>query len=108
MKWMVPNGSGVHRGDKAGCDKGDYSDTNKKNNTWGNLRLATSSQNKMNVRGGPDRGLRFFKTRGWQASLMKKGVVYSAGHYQDKDEARAARRQLETEHFGKFACLRSS
>lgn len=85
----------------------DHRDTDKTNNRWDNLRLATPSQNIVNRRHRPDVGLRFFKSRGWQASMMKNGVTHNFGCFWDKEEARKARLEGELSLFGEYAGARA-
>lgn len=87
----------------------DHMDRNPRNNAWSNLRLCTSSQNKIN------RGLQRNNTTGikgvhfnrarklYEASYGLNGRVHYLGGYETLEAAAEARRAAERAHFGDFA-----
>jgi hypothetical protein len=87
--------------DHINCDPGD--------NRWGNLRLATSSQNKANSRKRADNtsGLKGVtwdgRNRKWQAQIMAGGRRRSLGYFADPAAAHAAYVAAATKTFGDFA-----
>jgi hypothetical protein len=89
----------------------DHHDGNRTNNRWSNLRLATSSQNKMNgVRRSDNssgyRGVRFDKRRNhWIAEIMANGMTFYLGSFQTVEDAAAAYAEAAGRLHGKFANL---
>lgn len=91
----------------------DHRDTNKHNNAWDNLRLATKSQNQANIGliksnasglKGVSRyaaGERYGKP--WQACIGKDGKTKHLGHFATKEEAHAAYCEAAERLFGEFA-----
>lgn len=91
----------------------DHRDTNKHNNVWTNLRLATKSQNMANIgliktnksglkgasryRAGESYG------KPWQASIAQDGKSKHLGHFATKEEAHAAYCEAAQKIFGEFA-----
>jgi hypothetical protein len=78
-------------------------------NRWINLRPATATQNKMNTRIRCDnrsgiKGVGFDKERRrWVARLKVNGVMLLLKRFDTIEEAAAARRAAELQHFGEFA-----
>lgn len=86
----------------------DHKDGNGLNNTWGNLRLATNSQNSMNRcvqsnnRSGKT-GVRWDSTRGkWKAEIKIGRKCKHIGRFDSFEDAVSARNQYEIELFGEF------
>ena len=81
----------------------------KSDNQWNNLREATGSQNKANRNLQSNnttgvKGIYYIRARRcWRAEIVKDRKNYFLGHFQTKEEARAARRAMEPELFGEFA-----
>lgn len=87
----------------------DHEDTNKQNNKWKNLRLATFHQNQQNkktsaanksgVKGvcwSPDRNC-------WRAVITVKGRYINIGRFEDIEDAKRAYNQAAVRHHGEFA-----
>lgn len=75
---------------------GDISD-----NTIGNLREVTCSQNSMNTK---SKGYSFDKNRNkWQVRIMVNGKNIYIGRYNTEDEAIKASSQARLEYFGEYA-----
>ena len=91
--------TGEHPSDQVDHINGDKSD-----NRWLNLRIASNSQNHMNVglqsnNTSGEKGVVFHKPSGkWVARVKVQGKLHSLGCYDDKDAAiivvRAARKRL--------------
>jgi hypothetical protein len=90
----------------------DHEDTDPSNNAIGNLRLATSSQQKQNkkVQSNNRSGLKgaFYtheKRRGkrWTSRIKVEGKVISLGYFATALEAHDAYAQAAFEYFGEFA-----
>lgn len=90
------------------CDI-DHRDTNRSNNSWGNLRLATRSQNMAN---GPIRknntsgakGVSWYKTRNkWNAYITVDYKRKNLGYFDDIEKAKLAYRNAAVLYFGEFA-----
>lgn len=91
----------------------DHRDTNKSNNRWRNLRLATKSQNMANMpapihntsglkgasryRAGDSYG------KPWQASISKDKKTFHLGHFATAAEAHVAYVSAAKRLFGEFA-----
>lgn len=87
----------------------DHKDTDKKNNKWGNLRLATTTQNRQNS------GVRADSTSGykgvsfvadiqkWRAYINLRGRQKHLGCYSSPEEAAVVYNAAAREHFGEFA-----
>lgn len=91
----------------------DHRDTDKANNRWLNLRLATKSQNQANMR-APKNNKSGFKgvsryragdRRGlpWQASIGKDGKSFCLGHFETAEQAHMAYAIAARKLFGEFA-----
>jgi hypothetical protein len=96
------------------CDREDlivdHRDGNGLNNTRGNLRLATASQNAANSRiaGNPYRGVTFRRdaiARKWLARILVDGQRRSLGTYATAEEAATAYDAAAKQLFGEFATL---
>jgi hypothetical protein len=87
----------------------DHRDGDPLNNRWKNLRVATSSQNKMNARKRSDntsgyKGVWFEKRRNqWVAEIMVNERKRHVGLFTTIEEARAAREAAARALHGKFA-----
>lgn len=87
----------------------EHRDRNRANNAWANLRLATRSQNNMNTGLRSDnksgqKGVGRRKDTGqWYARVTVNRRVILLGHFDSFDDAVAARRAAERQHFGEFA-----
>jgi hypothetical protein len=87
----------------------DHIDTNRANNRWANLRLATNSQNKMNARVRADntsgyKGVHWVsRERKWLATITVDGVKKRLGLFHTPSEAHAAYREAATRLHGEFA-----
>lgn len=87
----------------------DHEDTDPLNIRIGNLRLATKSQNAMNVRTRRNNksGVRGVcwdkKSNKWLVQLRKDGVRKYRGEFANLEDARAAYAAAASEHFGEFA-----
>lgn len=87
----------------------DHKDTDRANNRWENLRLATNQQNQINSRVSKNslsgvKGVFWSKQRQkWCAKLSIGKRQYHGGFYDDINEAAAAYMRLATAHFGEFA-----
>jgi len=85
----------------------DHRDCDSLNNSWENLRLATSSQNKANsfgyqnnklgIKGVSQRGKRYI------ARIRVDGKLLYLGRFSSVDEASAAYAAAAKRHFGEFA-----
>jgi len=87
----------------------DHADTDKLNNRWANLRLATPAQNgqncprKSNNKSGA-KGVSWFKSgQKWRARITVSGREISLGYFNSFDEAKAAYASAASHHFGEFA-----
>ena len=87
----------------------DHIDRNRSNNAWSNLRIASRTQNNMNmsVRGDNKsgyRGVGLRKDTGkWYARLKVDGKLHLLGHFDNFEEAKAVRISAEEKYFGDFA-----
>lgn len=93
----------------------DHKDTDRTNNRWSNLRLATRSQNIANARRARDnqsgfKGVSFDKSRNkWKAQIgmgkSAKGYYGTKliGRFNTKEEAAEAYRRAAESRFGEFA-----
>jgi hypothetical protein len=86
----------------------DHKDTNRSNNKWNNLRLATRRQNIANCcLNGPSgyRGVSFIKTIcRWRARITtESGKRLVLGDFSSKENAALAYNFAALEHFGEFA-----
>lgn len=87
----------------------DHRDTNRANNRWGNLRLATNQQNAINMKRPKDntsgaKGVLWSKQSGkWVARLVVNGRQLHGGFFDTVEEASAAYVRLAKMHFEEFA-----
>lgn len=87
----------------------EHRDRDRANNAWANLRLATRSQNNMNMGLRSDnksgqKGVGLRKDTGrWYARVTVDRKVITLGHFDSFDDAVAARRAAERQYFGSFA-----
>lgn len=86
----------------------DHIDGNKNNNKWKNLRLATKSQNGMNVKlrnsnTSGCKGIHRCNNGRWRARINANSIVYNLGYFATYEEAVAARREAEIKYHGEFA-----
>jgi hypothetical protein len=104
LAFLVMTGAFPPRGTQVDHINGDRSD-----NRWVNLRLATSSTNQMNAKRRSDnasgaRGVSFCKiTRKWYAYINVNGKRKDLGRHLSREDAAAARKAAEAEHFGEFS-----
>lgn len=87
----------------------DHRDMDKLNNTRGNLRLATKSQNMANSprrtnSNSPYKGVNF-KNGKWRASIMKEYEAVYIGCYTTPEDAARAYDERAIELFGEYALL---
>lgn len=84
----------------------DHSDGDPFNNRIGNLRLATSSQNKMNRPGKKARKGAYLDKRDgrWSARIVAGGRVHHLGRFDTEAEAAEAYRRAAPQVHGEFAC----
>lgn len=86
----------------------DHRDGDGLNNRWVNLREATGSQNATNTKVRSDcysgvNGVHFdAASHKWRVVISVDGKKRTLGRYQNKDEAIAARRAAERQHYGEF------
>jgi len=86
-------------------------DGHRSDNRWINLRLATRTQNNMNLPCRSDnksghRGVSFRKdTQKWNARIHLSGKTLLLGDFVDKADAAAARKAAEQLYFGEFSFL---
>lgn len=89
----------------------DHKDRDGLNNTRANLRLATGSQNKMNMNGWSKNGFKgvtLMPKRGrlpWRARIQCNKKVIHIGYYTSIKEAALAYNRAAKKYFGKFARL---
>ena len=86
----------------------EHKDCNPLNNSVGNLRLATQSQNMANMSvgrtGNAKKGVYYDKrTSRYYVQVQKDGIVHSRCSFAGFDEAYAVRQVLAKELFGEFA-----
>lgn len=87
----------------------DHRDGNGLNNKWRNLRIATSSQSKMNTRKRSDnttghKGVWFEKRRNqWIAEVWANGKKHQIGSFPTAEIAKSARDHAARRLHGKFA-----
>lgn len=87
----------------------DHKDTNRGNNIWTNLRLATNSQNKANMGKRADnksgyKGVRWYEqTKKWNAQIRCQGKNRNLGYFTDPEKAHAAYCEAAVKLFGEFA-----
>lgn len=83
----------------------DHIDGNRARNVWGNLRLATSSQNAANRRGngGGLKGVDVLPGGRFQARISFGGKLHYLGLFDTAEEAHAAYVAKAKELFGEFA-----
>ncbi|MGW1422698.1 HNH endonuclease [Bradyrhizobium manausense] len=87
----------------------DHRDTDRSNNRWSNLRLATTSQNKANMGRRADnksgfKGVRWYSpTKKWNAQIRCQGKNTNLGYFPTPEEAHAAYCRAAERLFGEFA-----
>lgn len=87
----------------------DHEDTDRSNNRWGNIRLATTSQNKANMGKRADnksgyKGVRWYsQTKKWNAQIKCQGKTKNLGYFTDPEMAHAAYCEAASRLFGEFA-----
>lgn len=86
----------------------DHEDTQRSNDRWSNLRIATRSQNNANSNHRKNqlgfKGIRLDKRSGkFHARLRKDGIVISLGYYATPEAAHAAYVEAAKLHHGEFA-----
>lgn len=91
----------------------DHKDTDKHNNAFSNLRIATKSQNMANVgliktNNSGLKGVSRYRAgdaygKPWQAGISKDGKQIHIGHFATKEQAHAAYVAKSQELFGEFA-----
>ena len=87
----------------------DHIDRNGLNNAWGNLRLATRSQQKSNMPARSDntsgyKGVHLHKKTGkWMATIGHEGERQYLGLYSDVKDAAAAYNEKAKELYGEYA-----
>ncbi len=80
----------------------DHINGNKLDNRRKNLRLATHAQNQWNT--PSHRGYHWSnKYQKWVVQIRVNGTRLNIGQYQTEDEAKAARKNAESQHRGEFA-----
>jgi hypothetical protein len=87
----------------------DHINGDRADNRWCNLRLATRSQNMMNIRNlridnkSGAKGVSFRSdTQKWHARITVKGNHILLGDYEEKADAISARAEAEMKYFGKY------
>ena len=86
----------------------DHKDNDGLNNRYDNLRVVTSSQNKMNVsvRGSNSSGVTGVHWRkdtfNWAVQIMVRGKKIHIGHYKNKEDAIKVRKAAELKYFGEY------
>ena len=87
----------------------DHKDTDRSNNRWANLRLATGSQNKANMGKRADnksgyKGVSWYsQTSRWVAQIRFEGKSKTLGYFLDPVKAHAAYCEAAARLFGEFA-----
>lgn len=86
----------------------DHKDGVKTNDKWGNLRLATKSQNSMNAKLRSDntsgcKGVYKCKDGRFKVGITAHSIGYSLGYFDTFEEAVKARREGEKKYHGEFA-----
>lgn len=87
----------------------DHKDTDRSNNAWTNLRLATNSQNKANMGKRADnksgfKGVSWYpQTKRWVAQIRCEGKSKTLGYFHDPEHAHAAYCEAAKRLFGEFA-----
>lgn len=83
----------------------DHKNMNRADNRFENLRLATRSENQMNIRGrgSSSKGTTFHRTKRFQAQIKRDGRNYYLGLYASEAEAAAAYKGAAKILFGEFA-----
>ncbi len=102
LAWLYVTGEWPKRGI-------DHWDTDKSNNSWGNLRSATQSQNLANQRISPVntsgfKGVCWHKLgKKWMAQIKVDGRHIYLGLFETAEEAHAVYVAAAEHHFGEFA-----
>jgi hypothetical protein len=85
----------------------DHIDMNRSNNKWSNLREATHSQNKANIKkfSNNTSGVKCvtrYKGK-WKVAIMVNGKNVNLGSYDDLEDAKLRYKIAANEYFGQFA-----
>lgn len=89
----------------------DHKDGNKANNTFENLRIASTQENQFNkgLRRGSNSGYKGVclckRSSRWRAHITKDGKTKSLGYFKTRVEAALAYNKAALAHFGEFAKL---
>jgi hypothetical protein len=85
--------------------KGDHRDGNALDNRRSNLRVATDSQNAMNMKPHAASGLKgaYRKGTGWMSRIMANGVDHVLGTFSTPEDAHAAYVRAAKRFHGEFA-----
>jgi hypothetical protein len=105
LAWIYVHGATI------GGAEIDHKDRDPSNNAIGNLRLATSRQQKQNkcVQSNNRSGLKgaYFhachKGKKWRSQINVGGVLHFLGYFHTAEEAHAAYGEAAKAHFGEFA-----
>ena len=82
----------------------DHADTDETNNRWGNLRLATVSENQANCGARKTvKGVTRVRTGKWTAQIQKHRRKQHLGTFATEEEAHAAYRTAAVQLYGQFA-----
>lgn len=91
----------------------DHIDGNRSNDSWHNLRLASTHQNAQNSSRPPSksgsRGVSWSRSnKKWQAQIKAGGVHHHLGYYDTVEEARAVYDSYQSKLHGEFSCQRTT
>lgn len=92
------------------ADQVDHIDRNPNNNAWANLREATGSENSHNTKRAHTntsgvKGVSWVSSLGkWRTQVKLRGVLHSAGDFDDLQKAAEAVRSLRSRLHGEFTC----
>lgn len=97
----------LHAKDPANFDI-DHADGNRLNNTWRNLRLATTAQNASNSKTRKHnatgiKGVRISSSGNFQARITKAGVTHHLGTFHTAEEAALAYKKAAERLHGEFS-----
>lgn len=104
LAWLFMTGEWPPRGVDI-----DHSSRDRSDNRWANLRLATRSQNNLNVEAprsdntSGHRGVHRNRGNGWYARITVSKRIIHLGCFDTKQEAIAARKRAEITHYPQFA-----
>lgn len=92
------------------AERVDHRDLDKANNRWANLRLASPSQNAVNVRtrrnnASGHKGVIATRNGTWRAFIVRGGKQLHIGCFKTKFEAITAYRAKATEIYGEYVCF---